>query len=100
MFILVSFINAVAWLLNVVLELAVLVIILRVILFWANADPYNGFVKAVQALSEPLLAPFRKIAPSWKMGGVDLSPLFAILVIELLQRFLVPTLYQFASRLQ
>jgi YggT family protein len=99
MFIIANLIEAIAKLLSIILELGVLIIIVRVILFWANADPYNGFVKAVQALSEPLLAPFRKIVPSWKMGGVDLSPLFAILVIELLQWFLIPTLYQIAARL-
>ena len=99
MFIIANLIEAIAKLLSIILELGVLIIIVRVILFWANADPYNGFVKAVQALSEPLLAPFRKIVPSWKMGGVDLSPLFAILVIELLQWFLIPTLDQIAARL-
>jgi YggT family protein len=99
MFIIANLIEAIAKLLSIILELGVLVIIVRVIFFWANADPYNGFVKAIQALSEPLLVPFRKIMPSWKMGGVDLSPLFAILVIELLQWFLIPTLYQIAARL-
>jgi len=35
-----------------------------------------------------LLRPFRRLLPPQRTGGIDLSPLFVILVIYLLSRFL------------
>jgi len=99
MFVLQHLLNTFAWLLGWILSVYVWLIILRVVLNWANADPYNNIVKGVEALTEPVLRPFRKILPSWKAGGWDLSPVFAILAIEILRQFLVPTLYDLAARL-
>jgi YggT family protein len=99
MFLFANLITAFAKVLSTVFDLALLAIVVRVVLSWANADPYNALVRAVFALTEPILAPFRRIAPPWKVGGVDLSPLFAALTIELLQWFLIPSLYDWASRI-
>jgi YggT family protein len=100
MFALRNLLDALTNLLGVIFTLAEVAIFLRVILSWANADPYNGLVKGVTALTEPILRPFRKIVPPWRVGGWDLSPLFAILAIDLLRRFLIPTLYELASKLR
>ena len=99
MFVLRNFLNTVTWLLGQILFIYELLILLRVIFSWVNADPYNSFVKGVEALTEPALRPFRRLLPSWKAGGWDLSPVFAILAIEILRRFLIPTLYDIAARL-
>lgn len=47
-----------------------------VVMFTQNRGPY---AEAIQDLAEPLFAPFRKIMPN--MGMIDLSPLFAILAL-------------------
>jgi len=99
LFVLGNLISAAAFGLEWIFTLAEWAIFVRVILSWANADPYNNLVKGLTAVTDPLLAPFRKLLPPWKAGGWDLSPLFAIFVIELLKKFLIPTLYGFSSRL-
>ncbi|HVM31710.1 MAG TPA: YggT family protein, partial [bacterium] len=66
---------------------------------WVNADPFHPLVRALGALTEPLLSPFRRLAPPWKTGGLDLSPLFAMLTLELLEWFLIPALYDIANRI-
>ena len=40
----------------------------------------------VYQLTEPLLRPFRKVIPP--IGGIDLSPLFALIAIQFLMRLL------------
>lgn len=50
-----------------------------VTLFTQNRGP---FAEAIQDLAEPLFAPFRKIMPN--MGMIDLSPLFAILALMII----------------
>ncbi len=78
------------------------IIIIRVILSWINADSYNFLVQIINRITELLLAPFRNLIPSYRIG-LDFSPLFAILALIILQviitNFFVPTLIDFAMRL-
>jgi YggT family protein len=71
------------WLLLQVLWLAILV---RVILSWFPVDPQNPIIRLVWDVTEPILAPFRRVIP--RIGMFDLSPLAAFLVISFLQQSL------------
>ena len=99
MFVIANLIEALAGIAGFLLEVLFWVIVIRVVLSWANADPYNGFVKFIASVTEPLLRPFRRLVPPYRSGGWDLSPVLAALVIMFLQRFLVPTLHQLAQRM-
>src|SRR5258708_2679907 len=99
LFILANFLRASADILGMILNALELVIVIRVILSWANADSFNGFVRAIYAFSDPLLSPFRKLLPPWRLHGWDLSPFFALLALIFAQKFILPTLYGIASRL-
>ena len=78
------------------------IVFIRVILSWVNADPYNFLVQIIYRISEPLLAPFRNLVPSYRIG-LDFSPMIAILALIMLQviimNFFVPTLVSFAVSL-
>ena len=78
------------------------IIIIRVILSWVNADSYNFLVQIIYRISDSLLAPFRTLVPSYKIG-LDLSPICAILALLILQvvimSFFVPTLIGFAMNI-
>jgi YggT family protein len=71
-------------------------IIIRAVISWVNPDPYNPLVQFLYKVTEPMLAPFRRIVPIYSIG-VDISPIFAIILILFLQRFLIPTLYDLAA---
>lgn len=60
------------------------VILVRALLSWVSPDPYNPIVRALVAVTEPVLAPLRRLVPPRKLGGIDLSPLIALLLIEFL----------------
>lgn len=80
--------QAIAYIVNAVLELYVLVIFVSVILSWLISfnvvNRGNRFVDAIWrtclALTEPLLKPIRRILPS--MGGLDLSPIVLLIGIN------------------
>ncbi len=59
----------------------------RVILSWVNASDANPWVRLLVRLTEPFLAPFRALIPSF--GGMDFSPIVAFLVLSMLQRVLI-----------
>jgi YggT family protein len=65
-----------------------IVVIVAALISWVNPDPRNPIVRFLYAVTEPLFRPFRKLVPPSRTGGIDLSPIFVILAIYLLSRFL------------
>ena len=63
-----------------------LLIRLRVVLSWTNADGCGGFTAFVYQATEPILGPIRRVLPP--MGGLDWSPFIAIIVLSLVARLL------------
>ncbi|WP_022853565.1 YggT family protein [Thermodesulfatator atlanticus] len=98
MFILSNFLRALAQVIDVALSIYMWIIIIRALLSWVNPDPYNPIVRFLYGATEPVLARIRRFIPP--MGGIDLSPLIAILVIMFLKQFLVPSLYDLAYALR
>ncbi|ALI01032.1 YggT family protein [Pseudomonas sp. FW306-02-F02-AA] len=68
--------------------------IISVILSWVAPGSHNPGAELVAQITEPVLAPFRRIVPN--LGGLDISPIFAFIVIQLLQSWLIPRLAYFA----
>lgn len=68
------------------LDLYSLVLFVAVILSWINLPDDNPFVRVVRQLTEPVLAPLRKLLPT--AGGFDFSPIVVLVAIRLLQRLL------------
>ncbi len=65
-------------------EIYVLILFARALLSWFPynpTSPLNPVRKVVFAVTEPVLAPFRKIVPP--IGMIDLSFLVAIIVVQL-----------------
>lgn len=58
-------------------------ILASIILSWVAPGSYNPVILLLRQLTEPIMTPFRKLLPS--MGGLDLSPIFVFLAINVLQ---------------
>ena len=56
-----------------------LLLIARVVLSWTNPTGGGGIVAFIYQVTEPILAPIRRVLPP--TGGIDWSPLIAMLVI-------------------
>lgn len=64
-----------------------LLLIARVVLSWTNPRGGGGLVAFIYQATEPLLAPIRRLLPS--TGGIDWSPLVAMLILGLIVRVAV-----------
>ena len=68
-------------------------ILIRVLLSWINVDPNRrpldrSLVRVLQLVTDPVLQPLRRVIPP--IGGtLDISPIIAILVLDILRRLLV-----------
>lgn len=57
------------------------------LLSWVNIDAHNPLVPLIGKIAEPVLKPFRRALPL--LGGFDLSPVLAILILLLVQVVIV-----------
>lgn len=59
----------------------------RVIISWISLSPDNPIVILLYGITEPILAPIRRVLPS--MGMIDLSPMVALIAMLIIQRVLM-----------
>ena len=77
-------------LVRLLFELYALVLFVRVLLSWIQVDPYNPLVKIIYQLTEPLLAPIRRVLPQG--GGLDFSPMVALIVVLIVEQIVLTLL--------
>ncbi len=71
---------------NILVTVFYVAILARVLLSWIPIGPDSAMAQVVQVvhqITEPILAPIRKVLPS--MGMFDLSPMIAIILIFVVQ---------------
>lgn len=61
-------------------------LIIRVILSWINIRPDNPLVIVTHYITEPILAPLRRITP--RLGMIDITPMLAIILLYLIVQIL------------
>ncbi len=69
------------------IDLYSLVVVVAVVLSWIQLDRRNPLVTITHVLTEPALAPIRRVLPP--MGGLDLSPMVLLIALQLLKGLLV-----------
>jgi YggT family protein len=57
-------------------------------MMFGSISPYRPWVRTLRRVTSPMLEPFRRLAPPHKLRGLDVSPLLAILAIQILQGLL------------
>lgn len=91
--------NPFIWLLFTVIDLYFYVILATVIISWLTSfniiNYSNQYVRQINSvlhqLTEPLLAPIRRILPN--LGGLDFSPIVLLLGLQFLKRAIVYYIY-------
>ena len=91
------FIQSVAGLLELMINVFIGAILIQVILSWVAPGAYNPLIGLVHKIAEPVLAPARRILPT--VSGIDFSPLVALIVLQLLKILLVAPIANFGLHL-
>lgn len=73
----------VTWTFNI-LRIALLV---RVVSSWLPVSPYSRWVSWSYRLSEPILAPLRRVVPT--LGAIDITPILAYFLLGFIQSFMM-----------
>ena len=98
MFVIGNLLNAVATLLDIVLQTLLIIIFINAILSWVRPDPNNPIVMFLDRVSDAVCNPIRRLFPT-AVSGIDFAPFIAMLLIIGLRLFLVDTLRDAAIRM-
>ena len=99
MFVLGNLFQALATVLNIVLNGLLIVIFINALLSWVRSDPNHPIVMFLDRGSDMVCNPIRRLVPT-TAGGIDFAPFIAMLVIVLVQQFLVRSLMDIAVRMR
>ena len=66
------------------IDLYSLVVLAAVVMSWMRMDPRHPLAKMVYRVTEPVLAPIRRVLPP--MGGLDFSPMVLLIALRVLGR--------------
>ena len=97
MFIVAELLKSIALLVSIIFNILYFILVIRIIISWVGADPYNEIVRIVYKITDPLLAPFRALP--LKLGAIDFSPIVAFLVLSVVKSFVVNIIYQIAYKI-
>ena len=65
-------------------------IIIQVILSWINPGNYNPVTALLYSITSPIMRPLQRLIPP--ISGIDLSPLVAIIGLQVLRMLIMPLL--------
>ena len=100
MFVLRNLMGAVATIVDLALVLYMVCLFASVVITWFAPRSRHPVVRMLRAVVEPVLLRVRRAMPFLVQHGFDLSPIIVFFAIHFLRRFLVPTLYEAAARMQ
>lgn len=83
-------IGSIGALIMLVINIFLVAIVVQVILSWISPGTYNPVNTVLYSLTTPVLAPFQRFFPP--LSGIDLSPLFALLALQVLRMLIMPLL--------
>lgn len=91
------FVTSVAELLNLLLNIFLIAILVQVVMSWISPNTHNPATVLLHRLTEPVLAPARRIIPP--ISGIDLSPLVVLVVFQLIKFLLIAPLVDLGHRM-
>ncbi len=98
MFVVGNLVNALAWLLDVGLNVLLVIVLVSAVLSWIRPDPRNPIVSFLDRVSDAVCDPVRRLLPT-TFGGLDVAPLLVMLAIVFVQKFVVASLHGLAFRM-
>ncbi len=73
-----------------VINVFLFAIVIQVILSWVNPGNYNPVTSLLYSITRPILQPIQRLIPTF--SGIDLSPLIAILGLQVVRMLIMPLL--------
>ena len=81
---------AIGELVTLVFNIFIFAIVIQVILSWVNPGTYNPVNALLYSITRPVMGPIQRLIPP--VSGIDLSPLVALIGLQVLKMLVLPLL--------
>ena len=92
------FVVSIAKILGLIIMVFTISILIQVVISWINPGSYNPMTALLYSINEPILSRARKIIPP--IHGFDLSPIVAMVGLQLMTMLIVAPISDFAMTLR
>lgn len=72
---------------NILFQVLIFAILIDALMSWFPIAPNSPVVRLLDDITEPILAPLRKVVP--RLGMLDITPIVAMVILEILQNVIV-----------
>ncbi len=83
--------------LDTVVWIFLIAVLARVVVSWVAPRAHHPALSIIAHLSEPIMAPFRRILPP--IAGLDFSPIATLMTLNLIQKLALTPLTDYGTRL-
>jgi YggT family protein len=83
-------VTAIGELVMLAINVFMFAIVIQVILSWVNPGTYNPVTALLSSITSPIMRPIQRLIPP--ISGIDLSPLVAIIGLQVLRMLILPLL--------
>ncbi|MBI3313377.1 MAG: YggT family protein [Candidatus Omnitrophica bacterium] len=97
MFIIGELFRALALLVDGICTILYWLLFARIIISWLPVDPYHAAIQFLMQVTDPILAPFKRIP--LQIGMLDLTPLLAFITLFFIRNVLVRILMGFSYQM-
>lgn len=78
---------AIAQFVGILIQVLTWAIIIRALITWFPIAPDSPIVRVLDDVTEPIMAPLRRVVP--RLGMIDITPIVALVLLQLLGQVLV-----------
>ncbi len=96
MFVVANIVDAVAQVAHMLIGAYVFVVLAACVVSWLRVDPWSQPVRILRSLTEHVFGRIRQHLPFLCQGGMDFTPVAAVVLLELIDLILVRSLAQLA----
>ncbi len=75
---------------DIIFQILSLAILARALLSWFSLSPDHPAVRILDTITEPILAPLRRVIPL--VGMIDITPIVALLLLQVVRQVVIQIL--------
>ena len=72
---------------SILFQVLIFAILIRALMSWFPIAPGSPLIRILDDVTEPILAPLRRVIP--RLGMMDITPIVAMIGLQLLQQILI-----------
>ena len=72
---------------DILFQVLIFAILIRALISWFPIAPTSPSIRLLDDITEPILAPLRRVVP--RLGMMDITPIVAMIGLQLLRQILV-----------